>query len=304
VKESSEKHPLVSFIYLLLIVLAGVVVFAAAALILVINMYGLEELANGLGRNDMAFLKSMQILSSILIFIVPAIVFARMESGNISSFFDLDRKISWKLILLSVIIMLSSMPLIEWTVAMNKQMVLPDFLRGIQEWMRIKEEQAAQITKMLLAMTSSSDLLVNLLMIAVLPAVGEELIFRGCLQNIFTRWTKNYHWGIWIAAIIFSTIHVQFFGFIPRMLLGALFGYFYVWGRSLWLPILAHLINNGAAVITAYVYQLRGESLDKLEETTPISWPVYLTSVVITMVLLGYMYNEWKRTEPVKPDQL
>jgi membrane protease YdiL (CAAX protease family) len=286
VKESSENHPLVSLLYLLLAVLAGAFVLVAITLVMAVSMFG--------------FLKLIQILSSLLIFIVPALVFARIESGAILSYFKLDRKILWKMLALSVVIMLASQPIIEWTVAMNKQMVLPDFLQGIQEWMQMKEEQAAKITRMLLTMHSFPVLLLNLLMIAILPAVGEELIFRGCLQNIFARWTRNYHWGIWIAAIIFSAIHVQFFGFIPRMLLGALFGYFYVWGRSLWLPILAHLINNGGAVIAAYIFQLKGQSLDKLDEAQATSWPVFLTSVIITAVLLVYMYKEWKRTEPAK----
>jgi membrane protease YdiL (CAAX protease family) len=188
--------------------------------------------------------------------------------------------------------MFSSGPLVEWTFALNKQMVLPEFLQGLQEWMQNKEEELNRITKQLLRMNNSADLLVNLVMIAALPAIGEELIFRGCFQNIFSRWTGSYHWGIWLAAILFSTIHVQFYGFIPRMLLGALFGYLFYWGRSIWLPILAHFVNNAAAVITAYVYQRRGQSLDKLDETEPGNWAVYLMSIATTVALLWFIHSK------------
>jgi len=145
-------------------------------------------------------------------------------------------------------------------------------------------------------MKNTPDLLINLLMIAILPAIGEELIFRGCFQNIFTRWTGNYHWGIWLAAILFSAIHMQFYGFIPRMLLGAMFGYMLVWGRSMWLPILAHLVNNGGAVITAYVLQLKGQPLDNFEEVQPTTWPIYFLSTIMTVALLSYMYYNWIKT--------
>ena len=106
-------------------------------------------------------------------------------------------------------------------------MKLPSFFSSIENWMKYKEIEAEILTKQLLVMSSIEGLVINLIIIAVIPAVGEELIFRGCIQKIFTTWTNNYHLGIWIAAILFSAIHFQFYGFIPRMLLGALFGYLF-----------------------------------------------------------------------------
>jgi len=192
--------------------------------------------------------------------------------------------------------MFSAGPFIEWTNTLNKQMVLPEFLHWLQDWMQSKEEQAGKLTKMLLIMNSPVTLIVNLLIIAILPAIYEEFIFRGCFQKVFTSGTGNYHWGIWLAAIFFSAIHAQFYGFIPRMLLGALFGYLLVWGRSIWLPVLTHFVNNAGAVITAYVYQLRGQSLDKLDETEPVQWYFYVGSIIITAVLLRFMYKKWAKS--------
>ena len=100
-------------------------------------------------------------------------------------------------------------------------------------------------------------LFINLLMIAIIPAIGEEFFFRGLLQRIFSNWVRNTHWGIIISAFLFSAIHMQFYGFFPRFLLGAMFGYLFVWSGSLWLPVLAHFINNSLAVIAYYLVSIR-----------------------------------------------
>lgn len=301
--ESKERHPFISLIYLLLLILVGSVIFTIIGFGLGILIYGFQgiaqyqEIFSGSVNNDgLGFIKIIQTSSTIGMFIVPALVFARLESSNVSSYLHLDNRGQWILITVSIAVMFSSGPIIEWTVLMNKQMVLPEFLHGLQDWMLSKEKQLDRITKTLLIMNNFSSLLINLIMIAILPAIGEEFIFRGCFQNIFTRWAGNYHWGIWLAAILFSAIHAQFYGFIPRMLLGALFGYLLVWGRSIWLPVLAHFVNNAGAVITAYAYQLRGQSLDKLDQTEPVKWPVYLISAAMTALLLGYMYNKWSKS--------
>jgi membrane protease YdiL (CAAX protease family) len=298
---SNQHHPFVSLIYLLLLVLAGAVLFTALGFVIGVMVYGFniigqyQNVFNGTSTNGLGFIKIIQIASTVGMFIIPALVFARIERRDILAYLHLDRRVPWILILVTIAVVFSSGPVIEWMVAVNKKMVLPQFLHGLQEWMQNKETELDKLTKILLVMNSPLDLVVNLIMIAVLPALGEEFIFRGCFQNLFTRWTSNYHWGIWLAAILFSAMHAQFYGFIPRMVLGAMFGYLFVWGRSLWLPVLAHLINNGGAVIAAYVYQLRGQSLDKLDETEPVNWSVYLISALMTIVLLGYMHNKWKK---------
>ena len=126
-------------------------------------------------------------------------------------------------------------------------------MAGIEQWMKETEENAEKFTKAFLKMETTGDLLLNMVMIALIPAIGEELLFRGVLQRLFSEWTKNAHWGVFIAAVLFSAIHIQFYGFLPRMVLGVLFGYLFIWSRSLWLPIFGHFVNNGAAVIFAYL---------------------------------------------------
>jgi hypothetical protein len=188
--------------------------------------------------------------------------------------------------------MITATPFIEWSVMINEGMKLPPFLQGLENWMRLKEEELAELTKNILVMKSIIALLINLLIIAVIPALGEEFTFRGCVQKIFTLWTKNYHIGIWIAAIIFSTIHFQFYGFLPRMLLGALFGYIFVWSGSIWAPVAAHFYNNASAVIAAFALQKQGKSLDSLSKPEDFKWYVILISIVLTSLLLWQLYNQ------------
>jgi uncharacterized protein len=194
--------------------------------------------------------------------------------------------------------MVAGTPVLELVVEANKAMKLPGFLREVEVWMLAKENQMEILTKQLLVMKNPGDLMINLLMIAVLPAISEELFFRGCVQRLFTKWIKNYHAGIWIAAIIFSAIHIQFYGFFPRMLLGALFGYLLVWSGNIWYPIIAHFVNNGSTVIVAYVYQQQGKSLDDLDAATQVNWPVYLFSaIILTGVLLFFRQSALKLQE-------
>jgi len=131
-----------------------------------------------------------------------------------------------------------------------------------------------------------------MLIVAVVPAVGEELLFRGVLQKIMIAWTKNPHFGVWITAFLFSALHLQFFGFFPRMLLGALFGYLFLWSKSLWLPILGHFINNGTVVLASYFYPEMVNKADiALFGEGKESLAMYFFSFVLSVGLLFLMWK-------------
>lgn len=290
---STKRHPFMSLLLLLLLMMAGAAVFTIIALITIISIYGMKalgDLSSGETSVSLEILRLLQIFISTGMFVVPALFFARMESSNWTHYLKL-RRFAVILVLLTILIMLSSLPLLDLSSELNKSMKFPPFLKDLEEWMLLKEQQMAEMTKQLLQMNSINVLLVNLLMLAVIPALGEEFIFRGCLQKIFARWTGNKHAAIWITAIIFSAIHIQFYGFIPRMLLGALFGYLLVWSGSLWIPILAHFMNNAVAVVTAYVYQQRGISLDRLDQPDPLSSLAYVASLLVCSGLLWVFYT-------------
>ncbi len=188
---------------------------------------------------------------------------------------------------LIALIVIAFMPfdglIIEW----NQNLHLPETLAPIEQWIRDKEKGLEGITKYLTTFNTTGQLLVAMLVIAVIPAIGEETLFRGVLQRNFTYWTRNPHVGIWLAAALFSAIHVQFLGFFPRMLLGALFGYLYLWSGNLWVPILAHFVNNGFTVLMVYMHQKKMVSVD-IESTESVPLVGVLVSGVITLGLLYY----------------
>ena len=171
---------------------------------------------------------------------------------------------------------------IEW----NANFAFPEFLKEFGEWAREQENLAEKFTKFFTTFDSTGEFLFGLLVIAVLPAIGEELVFRGMLQPELYRATGNHHAAIWISAIIFSAFHMQFFGFVPRMLLGALFGYLYVWSGNLFLAMFAHFVNNGFSVLMMYLYQ-KGVITVDMESSDSAPWSVAL---IFTIVFAGLLY--------------
>ena len=176
---------------------------------------------------------------------------------------------------------------------LNQQMTLPIFLEPLEQWMKTAEENAALLTEQFLSVTTISGLIINILLMALLPAVSEELTFRGVLQRLFqakgerreTRDERVPHTAIWCSAILFSAIHMQFYGFLPRMLMGALFGYMLVWTGSLLVPILMHFTNNSMAVILYFVALRADGDMDKVDAigTNDTLW-LGVVSLILTII--------------------
>jgi hypothetical protein len=201
----------------------------------------------------------------------------------------------WLLIVLAFVIMMLSDPMIELLGNINAKMVLPKSLQGVQDWMRKSEDDAKKLSDMMMEMGTFSSMIFNLLFIGLLTAIVEEILFRGCLQTIFVRWFKNKHAAIWIVAILFSAFHMEFFGFLPRVMLGVLFGYFVAWSGSIWPAIWGHFVNNGTAVVITYLYQQKLIHVNP-DEQQVFSNVGYIISFVITLLLLlVYRYISAKR---------
>ncbi|WP_293786596.1 CPBP family intramembrane glutamic endopeptidase [uncultured Pedobacter sp.] len=287
-----EINPFLQLLLLLFYAVAGAFVFGIIGLVICMAMYGMGLVSNfdlllsGNARYVSGF-KVIQILSSIGTFILPSLALALTERIKITRFYNFKQpKIS--LLLLVVVIMIVSMPFMEWTVIWNQKMALPNFLKGIEAWMKEKEELAAKMTIQLITVRSNFDFVVNLVMIAILPAIGEELMFRGGVQRSLARAFGNPHLAIWLSAIIFSTIHVQFYGFVPRLLLGAGFGYLYYFSGSIWYAMFAHFLNNAYAVCAAFYMQKHHMPLDKADEPIGFPWYGYLISAIITIALFKF----------------
>lgn len=234
--------------------------FLLKALLLVACMILCSIIAMGLwflltgGSQTTGSLKIMQLLQSVGVMIVPCLVYMYLCYEQPLAVAGLSQKITWPAAASIIIFMLIALPFINLLSEWNRHMELPAFLSEIEAWMKASEDAANLLTERFLSSESFSTLLFNILLMAILPAFSEELLFRGVLLRLFSE-KGRIHAAIWASAILFSAIHLQFYGFVPRMLLGALFGYLYVWSGSLWLPILAHFTNNAFAVISYYIVE-------------------------------------------------
>ena len=175
--------------------------------------------------------------------------------------------------------------IIEW----NQGIIFPESLKGIEKWMKDSEQSAGEMTKFLTSFKTPSQLIVAMVVVAVLAGISEELLFRGVLQNITLRAFGNPHVAIWFAAFTFSFIHLQFYGFFPRMLLGALFGYLYYWTKNIWVPMFAHFVNNGFTLLMAYLYSTKAVKID-IEDTKSVPLSMALGSLLFTVLILRWFW--------------
>ena len=189
------------------------------------------------------------VLQDILVFIMPAILLAVICYRQPWQFLEVDHAPQWQAIVLVAMVWAVSLPALNWVVDWNQNLHLPASMAALEQAMRNAEAAMEQMTKDLLSTEAFGQMLVAFVVVGVMAGLSEELIFRGALMGIMRRGRANIHVVIWVVAIVFSAIHFQFLGFVPRMLLGAWFGYLLVWTRSLWVPILAHTLNNGMVVI-------------------------------------------------------
>ncbi len=248
-------------------------------------------------------LKYFQIVSQVGVFIVPAILFVIFTDDHFSGYLKLDSGLKWFSIIFGFIALVISLPFVNWLVLSNNELHLPSFLAGVEKWMRDSEESARKLTDAFLATGSWSGLLVNLLMIGGLAAVGEELIFRGILVRLFREWTRNVHLAVFIPALLFSALHLQFYGFFGRLALGMMLGYLFVWSGSLWVPIIVHFFNNAMAVILSFI-EKRGVINVNLETFGTSQNKLVITgSFLLTVLVMGIIYlhekGYFKKKAPV-----
>jgi membrane protease YdiL (CAAX protease family) len=292
-KSREENSPYVQLLILTAYALVGLFICTLLSMLLIVGVYGVKVFTDpGLLMSSLpgniTKLKIIQIGSAIGLFLLPPLFLALTERIKISEFYDWKKPVL-PMLGLVFLLMLFSFPLTELTGLINQKMTLPDFLKPIEAWMRAKEDEAMQMTIAFLTVRNTWDFILNLFMIALLPAIGEELMFRGGIQRAFSRMFRNPHVAIWITAFIFSAIHFQFYGFLPRLLLGALFGYMYFWTKSLWYPMFGHFLNNGYAVCMALYFQKHNLPLDKVEETPSFNWYGYVIGLIATVLLVNYL---------------
>lgn len=293
-----EMKPFGQLMFSIFVIIVSFLAFLVISLVIAIPLFGMDSMLAIPTLNDLhnpeslLILKYFQIVQAIGLFIVPPFFLGYLFYGNIFQYLYLNKPTTSSTLLLVFVLMFFATPFINLVGEWNSNMHLPEWMSGIENWMKDAEEKAAELTEAFLKVDTIWGLFFNIFMIAVLPAIGEELLFRGVIQRIFTRMTKSNHWGIWISAILFSALHMQFYGFVPRMLLGVLFGYLLVWSGTMWMPIAAHFINNGLAVVA--MYMIDKEMLNPEVETIGSTSGSYYIAI-ISLILLGFFMWMIKR---------
>lgn len=222
----------------------------------------------------------MQTTGTTIPILVTPIIFSYFIVGEPDEYLKNNFHFPWVLVVLIFLIMLLSFPVIEFLGNLNQKFPISKALRDY-------ENEVQKMSDSMLQMNSFWSMIFDLLFIGLLTAIIEEVLFRGAMQTVFIRWTRNKHVAIWIVAILFSAFHLEFSGFIPRMFLGLLFGYFTVWSGSIWPAIWAHFVNNGTIVIITYMAQQKLVNIDPNDQHS-FNNVTYIISGIVMIVLLYF----------------
>ncbi len=242
-------------------------------------------------------MKIGQGISSVMMFVTPPIVYylvTRKEHPMRDLGFRIVNR-PWPLfILIGFMVMFVSLPVTNQLTLWNEGMTFGGMFSRLEEWMKTLEEAARVATEQMLMADTIGGLLLNLIVIAMIPAIGEELTFRGVLQQGLTR-RMNPHLAIILSAAIFSFIHFQFYGFLTRMFLGLLMGYLFYASGSLWTCMLMHFVNNGSAVVVFYLNHkgVINVDVDHFGQTQSV-W-LLMASFVMTVALIVWSWRMRKQ---------
>ena len=236
----------------------------------------------------------VSIVQSLIAFCGPAILVAKFASSDWKGWLFLSRAPRMKAFAGVVVVYIISLPAMEWLVEFNANLHLPDSMQGIETTLRAWEDNAATTTEILLNATGFWSVLSGILVIGILTGFSEEMFFRGGVEGICLRTSMNKGMAIWAAAFIFSLMHFQFFGFLPRLLMGAFFGYLMVWTRSLWVPVFCHALNNSMVVIVSAISENPSQKLwDEGNSLIFGNWVGVVISILMTSVFLYYFKDKF-----------
>lgn len=237
------------------------------------------------------------LLSQMFSILLPAIFYLFVFHGkNIKEYIKLKLPSQKSFFLYSAMLLFLAYPLIQFSYEINRR--LP-----IANWFKDQNELIDNMLKEVMHISGFTDFLIKLFLVALLPAVGEELFFRAGIQNELTNNMKNKDLGIILTALLFSFLHFQFDGFLPRFFLGLILGYIYFWSQSIWVSATVHFINNALIVIAAYLQQDQIDNIVNEQNMEKIPLHILLMSIIAVFVLRNKMLNMWKADNmPVEQD--
>jgi membrane protease YdiL (CAAX protease family) len=281
------------FFIFLSLVFSGLLIFVmmigtfAATKATGLSLFEVSDMANWDSADSRyaLFLRIMLVVQFAGLFLVPVLVFAYLSDPRPAQYLGL-RPTAPLFFIAGILVMVVSIPLVEYLGALNQKIRFP---AGMEGWMKSAEKEAQQQIGLLLKQRSVSNLLLNIIMIAGFAGIGEELFFRGVLQRLFIWGFKNVWVGILLSAFLFSALHMQFYGFFPRFLLGILLGVLYWYSGSIWPAIAAHFFYDALLIVLAYFNpQMITEEQSSLIAPS-LQGAFAVLSAVLTAALVWYM---------------
>lgn len=288
--------PLPMFIFTSFSVIIIGIVFQFVAILLgsvLFNVPGMELLDLGSldSQEIINAVKFIQIFGSIGTFIFSGLLLSFLYTGDWLGYYNTRPFPAAAPIIILFAIVITGLPFVNYLTELNNQMTIP--FEKLEDLLRSLEEQTESMMMKLIEVDNVGGLLVNLVMIAVIPAIGEELLFRGLIQRHLSESFKNVHIAIIVTAVIFSLVHMQIYSFLPRFFLGIVLGYMLFIGRSIWYPIIAHFINNALGVIFYYLAhkEKAGDTLEEIgtSDSMPMMALFSLIAVIGFMMILAWM---------------
>lgn len=286
-----EKSYWIQLLVLGLFMLGGLLISSALGELVILLIYGTPMMLEA--SDPVTAIRISQTFVTIGTFLIPSLLFAYCQNRQWFDYNAANRRPPQSMINMVLILSMTLLPVVGMLSSFN-QNIMPQ--EGtIAEFMRNLEEAANDILKLVTSQRSSWDLISNIMVFAVLAGICEEFLFQGALQPLIMKWTKNPHVGILLTAFIFSVLHFQFYGFIPRFMLGVYLGYLFYWSRSLWLPILAHILHNALSILIDFTLQGRGIDTDNMQFTDVHgSIPVTIACTLASAMAIVYIWRTYK----------
>lgn len=230
------------------------------------------------------------VVQSALVFIFPVWLVGRLQFGRQApDHLGLTTPVSFAALLSGGLILVLSIPLLDQIIYWNAEIKLPESLRGFEDLLKEMEERNGAVSGEILSGRSVIALIEEIAIVGMLTGFAEEFFFRVGIQGTLVQTGIGRHASVWIAAFIFSALHMQFYGFIPRLLLGALFGYFYLWSGSVWLSAFTHALNNSIVVIFTWL-EIRGNLVSSPDSFGVITGGFPYPALISMICLIAALY--------------
>ena len=275
---------------------ASLVLLFSLFLFMLIAVSLITQLLGSLTDNTAAILRISSVLQNVLVFILPAVATAMLSTRFPATLLAIDKFPSGKFILLSIAALIVSIPLMNSIIDWNQNIALPESFSQFNEYMQQLEKGAEKAVNDITSGNTVGTLIMSILIVGIFTGLGEEIFFRGGLMRLFSCIKgMSPHVAIWLTAFLFSALHMQFLGFVPRMLLGVFFGYLTFWSGSLWLPIMIHALNNSILVTTDWINNRGGSQIDVnsigLGDNALV---LNIASIILTLIVFYALYKQSK----------